>query len=176
MIWATYARLHRQSKWSSLLWTVMSYLFSWRGYWWSRDADWSHSSPLYLPFLPSSGREKMAAWHEGRHGSTTSNLLMPVSRHREPDVEQRGATEERSLRDFIVLRIKHGAGWTCLRWIQTDATCRKKKKKQSVLCFKQSRDDNSFLHRSSSSIWGQSWPESTQHSSHRARKISKGKY
>lgn len=37
----------------------------------------------------------MAAWHEGRHGSTTSNLLMRVSRQGQPDVEQRGATEEK---------------------------------------------------------------------------------
>lgn len=45
----------------------------------------------------------MAAWHQGRQGSGTSNLLMRVSKHREPDVEQRGATEERILKVFIVL-------------------------------------------------------------------------
>lgn len=46
----------------------------------------------------------MAAWHQGRQGSRTSNLLMRLAKHREPDVEQRGATEERSLNVFTVLR------------------------------------------------------------------------
>lgn len=68
-----------QSKWSSLLWTLMSYLFSWRGY---REMIWRWRSVPFQPFLSffySSGREKMAVWHQGRQGSV-SNLFTQASR------------------------------------------------------------------------------------------------
>lgn len=68
-----------QSKWSSSLWTVMSYLFSWRGYW---EMIWRwrllvQSKPF---FCSSWGREKMAVWHQGRQGRT-SNVFTQAPRH-----------------------------------------------------------------------------------------------
>lgn len=107
----------------------------------------------------------MAAWHQGRQGSRTSNLLMRVSKHREPDVEQREATEERSLKVFIVLRKvqrRVNVPVVDLNW------CNRPKKQVFLYFNKPEMTTASCIARRN--IWGQSLPESTQHCSHRAEK------
>ena len=60
-------------KWSSLLWTVMSYLFSWRGY---REMIWRWRSGSFQPlFLGSSGTEQIAVWHQGMEGRAEYHIF-----------------------------------------------------------------------------------------------------
>lgn len=87
MIWATYRRLrlHRPSKWSSLLWTVMSYLFSWRGYW-EMIRRW-RSVPFF--WAPQGERKWQCGTREGRAAE------YQIFQHKFPgwpDVEQRVST------------------------------------------------------------------------------------
>lgn len=75
MIWGTYVWLHRQSKWSSSLWTLMSYLFSWRGFW---EMIWRWRS---VPFQENGSVAP-------RQGSRISNLQLKCPGSHGQDVEQ----------------------------------------------------------------------------------------